>query len=355
PAFEALVELLRSEGVRAERLTPSDARTMQPQLEVSDYAALVHDPDAGYADPIATAHGFADAATMEGAKVLHAHAVSSIATRARQVVGVKIRGAGLLSAERVIIAAGNWTRDLAATVKVRLPVRYVRGEVTILRRPVDFGAPPRIHFDFYGNTYSRPEGEKDTLTGYMNTDPGKTTPRHEFAESLPAATVRDLQTRLSKRFPRMMDAQPRGGWSGAYDVTPDSYPIVDRIGPDGLFVAVGFSGHGFKLCPEIGRLLAEYVATEKRPEPLVPLRASRFCILGDLFDRAHVAPVFREMVRRDVIEPLGAAGIEVWILAGNHDQPRRAVRSTSLDDYRGYSHVKVFRNPKMEIREFDGR
>src|SRR6058998_30279 len=75
PAFEALVELLRSEGVRAERLTPSDARTMEPQLEVSDYAALVHDPDAGYADPIATAHGFADAATMEGAKVLHAHAV----------------------------------------------------------------------------------------------------------------------------------------------------------------------------------------------------------------------------------------------------------------------------------------
>ncbi len=59
PAFEALIELLRSEGVRAERLTPSDARTMEPQLEVSDYAALVHDPDAGYADPIATAHGFA--------------------------------------------------------------------------------------------------------------------------------------------------------------------------------------------------------------------------------------------------------------------------------------------------------
>src|SRR6266571_5111884 len=61
------------------------------------------------------------------------------------------------------------------------------------------------------------------------------------------------------------------------------------------------------------------------------------------------------MVRRDVIEPLGAAGIEVWILAGNHDQPRRAVRSTSLDDYRGYRHVKVFRDPKMETREIDGR
>src|SRR2546425_5905715 len=276
PAFEALIELLRSEGVRAERLTPSDAKTMEPQLEVSDYAALVHDPDAGYADPIATAHGFAAAAVVEGAKVFDDHEVSSIETRSGKVTGVKIHGAGLLSAERVVLAAGNWTRDLAATVAPRLPVRYVRGEVAILRRPVDFGAPPRIHFDFYGNTYSRPEGEKDTLTGYMNTDPRNTMPRHEFVESLPAVTVRDLRTRLAKRFPRMNDAQPRGGWAGAYDVTPDSYPILDRVGPDGLFVAVGFSGHGFKLSPEVGRLLAEYAATGKRPKPLVMLRASRF-------------------------------------------------------------------------------
>ena len=291
PAFEALVELLRSEGVRAERLTPSDAKAIEPQLEVSDYAALVHDPDAGYADPIATAHGFAAAAVVEGAKVFDDHEVSSIATRSGKVVGVKIRGAGLLSTERVVLAAGNWTRDLAATVAPRLPVRYVRGEVSILRRPVDFGAPPRIHFDFYGNTYSRPEGEKDTLAGYMNTDPRKTMPRHEFVESLPAATVRDLRIRLAKRFPRMRNAQARGGWAGAYDVTPDSYPILDRVGPDGLFVAVGFSGHGFKLSPEVGRLLAEYVATGRRPEPLVPLRASRF--------------VEKELVRADAPFPAG--------------------------------------------------
>src|SRR5207247_10549809 len=64
--------------------------------------------------------------------------------------------------------------------------------------------------------------------------------------------------------------------SGAYDVTPDSYPILDRVGPEGLFVAVGFSGHGFKLSPEVGRLVAEQVATGRRPEPLEPLRASRF-------------------------------------------------------------------------------
>src|SRR5439155_1164031 len=59
PAFDSLFNLLHSEGVRIERLSPSDAKIVEPQLEVSDYAAVVYDPAAGYADPIATAHGFA--------------------------------------------------------------------------------------------------------------------------------------------------------------------------------------------------------------------------------------------------------------------------------------------------------
>jgi len=84
-------------------------------------------------------------------------------------------------------------------------------------------------------------------------------------------------------------------------------------------------------------------------------KASLFCILGDLFDRPHVAPIFRELVRKDVVEPLGEAGIEVWIIAGNHDQPRRAARSTSLEDFRGYKHVRVVQEPKAELRTIAGR
>jgi glycine/D-amino acid oxidase-like deaminating enzyme len=88
--------------------------------------------------------------------------------------------------------------------------------------------------------------------------------------------LRDLRDRLSKRFPLMARSQFHGGWLGVYDVSPDSFPIVDRVGPEGLFVAVGFSGHGFKLSPEIGRLLAEHIATCRRPDALHPLRASRY-------------------------------------------------------------------------------
>ncbi len=84
-------------------------------------------------------------------------------------------------------------------------------------------------------------------------------------------------------------------------------------------------------------------------------RASIFVILGDLFDRTHVAPIFREYVRNDVIEPLARAGVAVFILAGNHDQPREFRRGTSIDDFRGYSNVHVFRKPECRIERVAGR
>jgi DNA repair exonuclease SbcCD nuclease subunit len=84
-------------------------------------------------------------------------------------------------------------------------------------------------------------------------------------------------------------------------------------------------------------------------------KASLFIILGDLFDRTHVAPIFREYVRDDVIEPLWKAGIKVYILAGNHDQPREFLRGTSIDDFRGYPTVSVFRKPQLRMENIAGK
>src|SRR5205809_1577003 len=171
PAFDALFDLLQSEGVRVERLSPSDAKTVEPQLEVSDYAAVVYDPNAGYADPIATAHGFAAAAAVEGAKIFAGHAVAALDTRTGHMTGIKLRGGKSLACERVVVAAGNWTPRLVANAGPRLPVRFVRGYVATVRRPADFGPRLQVHFDFYGNTSSRPEGHNDAHCCAIDTDP----------------------------------------------------------------------------------------------------------------------------------------------------------------------------------------
>jgi len=84
-------------------------------------------------------------------------------------------------------------------------------------------------------------------------------------------------------------------------------------------------------------------------------RSKLFVIVGDLFDRTHIAPAYREMIRKDVIEPLGKKNIKIWILAGNHDQPHSSKKGTSIDDFRGYPHVSVYREPSVEEIVIDNK
>ena len=65
---------------------------------------------------------------------------------------------------------------------------------------------------------------------------------------------------MANRAPDFADADFTAGWTGPYDITPDWNPVVGAVpGVDGLYAAVGFSGHGFKLAPTIGEALAQLV------------------------------------------------------------------------------------------------
>lgn len=107
-------------------------------------------------------------------------------------------------------------------------------------------------------------------------------------------------------------------------------------------------GFGYRINPETGisdRALDLHNNLRLAAQWAINHGAKLFIIAGDLFERTHVSPAFRELVRRDVVEPLSAAGVMTWLVAGNHDQPRIAARSTSLDDYRGLPLVEVFKDP----------
>ncbi|MFQ5909570.1 MAG: exonuclease SbcCD subunit D [Thermoplasmata archaeon] len=111
---------------------------------------------------------------------------------------------------------------------------------------------------------------------------------------------------------------------------------------------------GYNVDPETGiseRAMDLHRNFARAAEYAIEGGAGLFAVLGDLFDRTHVSPAFRELVRTDVIEPLRDARIPVWILAGNHDQPRSMARGTSLEDFRGYTNVTVFRAPDVRILE----
>ena len=78
-----------------------------------------------------------------------------------------------------------------------------------------------------------------------------------------------------------------------FTVTPDWHPVIDRVpGYDNVYVAAGFSGHGFKLSPAIGRALAEMIVNgESTSIDVSKLRFNRF-VEDDLLQSAYGRTVF---------------------------------------------------------------
>ena len=109
-----------------------------------------------------------------------------------------------------------------------------------------------------------------------------------YPQGLELSEAAIARGKLARRVPGMADAYYRGGWSGLFTTTPDWHPILDAApGVGGLYCAIGFSGHGFKLSPAIGKSVAELVVEGRaRDVDLAPLRFTRFAE-GDLLESSY--------------------------------------------------------------------
>jgi sarcosine oxidase subunit beta len=89
-------------------------------------------------------------------------------------------------------------------------------------------------------------------------------------------------------FPPLERAGARTMWAGLYEMTPDRHPIIGQAPVAGLYVATGFSGHGFQHAPVVGKLLAELLVEGRaRTVDISALSLDRFA-RGDLVREGHV-------------------------------------------------------------------
>src|SRR5439155_1113681 len=75
---------------------------------------------------------------------------------------------------------------------------------------------------------------------------------------------------------RLADARYRRGWAGAFDITPDWMPILDESPIRGFWIATGMSGHGFKLAPAVGEMMAALITGAAPPVNSAPFAFGRF-------------------------------------------------------------------------------
>jgi len=277
PPMETSVALQRSVGIETRLVAPSDMREIEPRLQTEDLVAGCYEPDSGYCNPAETAQGFARAARERGARVLEEAEALAVLTEGSRVTGVRTTRGEIL-APRVVNAAGLWGARVGAMLGLDIPITVCRHKISIVTWPEASRRPHPMVYDFVTNIYTRPEMGEHILVGGLDAEESHDVAdpdRYKEGVSLDEST--DALARVSHRFPVLAEGRIARGYAGCFDVTPDWHPILDQAGPEGSYVAVGFSGHGFKLSPAVGHMMAALVTEGPGGHPDLPaFRLSRF-------------------------------------------------------------------------------
>jgi sarcosine oxidase, subunit beta len=264
-----VVPRLNQQGVPTDLLDPRQVRSEWPAFDLDGISLAAFERDAGYADPVLTTQGLFERARELGAEALLGRAVTAIEPSGG--AWTVRAGEQTVAAERVMIAAGPWSRTLAAMVGADLPLSVERHIVATFAWPGDVRVP--AHSDLPNGYYFRPEGDELFLVGPLHPEP--TVDPDDFDERVGSEEASRLGARVVKRVPDLEHATSRGGWASLYDVSPDWQPVIGEIAP-GVFVDAGTSGHGFKLAPALGRHLADLLTGADVDQGLLQFEPGRF-------------------------------------------------------------------------------
>jgi sarcosine oxidase, subunit beta len=274
-ALRANVEMMQRIGVNTTVIGPSNLREIDPTVSVGDVEAAAWEPDSGYANPLSTAAGFAEAARKRGATILLGTPVTRLLIEGDRIAGVETPQ-GTISTRSVVLAAGAWGVSMLADVGIDLGLQTNRIQVVVFRRPDGQPVTAPVYIDGMRAMWVKPEGTHDVMSGYhvdrLGVDP------NFFNEGLDWDFIIESRRRLTGRFPSWEGAPMRGGWSGVVGTSPDGHAIIDQLPQlPGLFVFQGDSGTNFKTAPAIGKCLAEWIMDgAPKTVDLHAFRSSRF-------------------------------------------------------------------------------
>jgi glycine/D-amino acid oxidase-like deaminating enzyme len=322
-------ELARYETWTSNHAKPNDLSTrLLSAKQVADlypgsttpWRGALYTPDDGRAEPFAAVPAMAEAFKERGGTLLTQCAARGLETKAGRVCSV-VTERGTINTDTVLLAGGYWSERFLANLRVRFPQL---GTISNVQRTsaIDFGhertfaggkfaARKRLDGGYtvahnqFGVAELTPTNFrylKDFLPllklshaevkfrlGQRFVEQFKLARSWRLDEVTPFEKIRvmdplhydglldDAFTALQKSFPVFESIKVEQRWAGLIDVTPDAVPVIDGIDQlPGLYLASGFSGHGFGLGPGAGKLMAEIILGDTPCVDASPYRFSRF-------------------------------------------------------------------------------
>jgi sarcosine oxidase subunit beta len=254
-------------GVNVEMVDRAEIERLVPGIHTDDLVGGRFGAEDGYGDPLEALAGFAASAQLGGVKIREGTTALEIAREGDRVTGVRTTD-GVISCERILLATGCWTAALAATAGVSVPIwPYARSIMESRPYPALSRVPMTIELE--SGFHFRPKGAAQrfampnlTTDGRVEKGPESPPPAFVPGEFAPLVVPSSLEpwvrARAARRHPLFADLRITDSWSCYYEMTPDDHPVVGAVpGVAGLYVAAGFSGHGFMHTPATAQLVVE--------------------------------------------------------------------------------------------------
>jgi len=260
PSFETeCYEAMRAEGCAVELLDRQQVASRFPQFNTRAFEYGVFDPSGAITHAEIALRALIDLARRRGVTIIENTRVADVRNRMSRVV-VGCDAGGDVECERAMIASGPWSRkllpflaDKLTTTRQELVYFEPAAEISRSFEPSVFPIFLDLQSGFYGFPIHHNGAMK--IANHLNGPPADP---DQASDDVDESFIISCRAFFNEFIPALADARVSDTRVCIYNNTPDDDFIVDwHPALEGVLVVTGFSGHGFKFGPVIGRIAAE--------------------------------------------------------------------------------------------------
>ena len=253
--FKSNIKIQKKEEINVSLLSPEETLSVVPKLNIDGLLAAAYCPDDGQAYPFAVLKGYKTKIDeRKGDFFLHNPVIEF---EKKENFLIYLEDGTVIEAEKVLLSAGPWTKELGRKIGLDLPIFPERHEAMITERIPRIFEPMIVDYRQDGCYFQQ------LLTGQVI---GCYTPSPNVP-GLSKNSSREFLLEMGKRMVRLVPALESAAilrhWGGSYNMTPDGNPIVDKTPVDNLYIASGMSGHGFMFGPALSKHLAHFIDNDE--------------------------------------------------------------------------------------------